>query len=161
MKIHMPHSFNKIWIHAVWSTKERQPLISRAAEIKIHNFLREELIELGFPVRIINGMPDHIHSLFLLNPQKSVAEVIKYVKGITSHSINDQNLISKKFSWQTGYAAYSVSESQLERVFQHIKIKSNITTRKHFCRNMMNFWHCKVCLIFKPALIAHCLNDGL
>ena len=158
----MPHSFNKIWIHAVWSTKERQPLIPRAAEIKIHNFLREELIELGFPVRIINGMPDHIHSLFLLNPQKSVAEVIKYVKGITSHSINDQNLISKKFSWQTGYAAYSVSESQLERVFQHIKIKSNITTRKHFCRNMMN-WHCTALLIISLPflLIDHGLNRGL
>jgi putative transposase len=143
MKIHMPHSFNKIRIHAVWSTKERQPLISRAAEIKIHNFLREELIELVCPVRIINGMPDHIHSLFLLNLQKSVAEVIKYVKGITSHSINDQNLISKKFSWQTGYAAYSVSESQLERVFQYIKNQKQHHNKKTFLQEYDELlaWH--------------------
>lgn len=46
----MPHSFNKIWIHAIWSTKERQPLISSATENKIHNFLCNELIELGCPV---------------------------------------------------------------------------------------------------------------
>src|SRR5258705_11193989 len=101
----MPHSFNKIWIHAIWSTKERQPLISVDKENKIHNLLREEFIELGCPVRIINGMPDHVHSLFLLNPQKSVADCIKYAKGSSSHSINEQNLIPKKFAWQTGYAA--------------------------------------------------------
>jgi len=132
MKIHMPHSFNKIWIHAIWSTKERQPLISSTAENKIHNFLREELIEIGCPVRIINGMPDHVHSLFLLKPKKAVAEIIKYVKGVSSHSINDQNLISKKFSWQTGYAAYSVSESQLERVFQYIVNQKQHHKKKTF-----------------------------
>jgi putative transposase len=139
----MPHSFIKIRIHAVWSTKERQPLISNITENKIHNFLREELIEIGCPVRIINGMPDHIHSLFLLNLQKSVAEVIKYVKGITSHSINDQNLISKKFSWQTGYAAYSVSESQLERVFQYINNQKQHHKKKTFLQEYDELlaWH--------------------
>ena len=128
----MPHSFNRIWIHAIWSTKERQPLISSEAENKIYDFLREELVELGCPVRIINGMPDHVHSLFLLNPQKSVSEIIKYVKGSSSHSINDQNIIPKKFSWQTGYAGYSVSESQLEKVFLYIKNQKQHHQKKTF-----------------------------
>jgi hypothetical protein len=66
-------------------------------------------------------MPDQVHSLFLLHPQKSVSDVIKYSNGSSSHSINEQDLISKKFAWQTGYAACSVSESQLEKVFQYIK----------------------------------------
>lgn len=69
----MPHSFNKIWIHAIWATKERQPLIEPHAEKKIHDILREELREAGCPVRIVNGMADHVHLLFLLNPQKSIA----------------------------------------------------------------------------------------
>ena len=115
----MPHSFNKIWIHAIWSTKERQPFISGSVENNIYNFLREEFIALGCPVRIINGMPDHVHSLFLLNPQKAM--ILKYVKGSSSHSVNSQNLITKKFSWQRGYAACSVSESQLERAFHYIR----------------------------------------
>jgi len=117
----MPHSFNRIWIHSVWATKERQLLISTSNKDKIYKFVREELVALGCPVQIVNGMPDHIHVLFLLNPQKSVAEVIKYAKGSSSHSINDQNLTQKKFSWQKGYAAYSVSESQVQRVFNYIK----------------------------------------
>ena len=71
--MNMPHSFNKIWIHAIWSTKERMPLILSTVENKIHQFIAEQLREQGCPVRIINGMPDHIHCLFLLSPQKSIA----------------------------------------------------------------------------------------
>ena len=117
----MPHSFNKIWIHAIWSTKKRMPLINLPIEQKVYQFISEQLREQGCPVRIINGMPDHIHCLFLLNPQKSIAEVVKQIKGSSSHFINQSNLISDKFAWQTGYAAYSVSESVVDKVFQYIK----------------------------------------
>lgn len=117
----MSHSFNKIWIHAIWATKNRQELIDFSIEKQVYDHIREELIEIGCPVRIINGMPDHIHVLFLLNPQKSITDVIKQIKGSSSHAINGQNLMLEKFSWQTGYAAYSVSESQLEIVYNYIK----------------------------------------
>lgn len=117
----MSHSFNKIWIHAIWATKERMPLIDSKSEIKIHDYMRKQFVEIDCPVRIINGMPDHIHCLFLLSSQKSIAEIIKQIKGSTSHFVNEKNLISEKFVWQTGYAAYSVSESQLEKVFQYVK----------------------------------------
>lgn len=117
----MPHSFNKIWIHAIWATKERTPLIHSSVEQKLFHFISEQLRELGCPVRIVNGMPDHIHCLFLLSRQKSIAEVIKQIKGSSSHFVNKDNLIPEKFSWQTGYAAYSVSESVVEKVFVYIK----------------------------------------
>tara|TARA_R110002020_G_scaffold209521_1_gene415507 strand:- start:1534 stop:1788 length:255 start_codon:yes stop_codon:yes gene_type:complete len=84
----MPHSYNNIWIHAIWATKERAPLINSSVESKIHSFLKEQFRELGCPIRIINGMPDHIHCLFLLNPQKSITDVIKQVKGSSSHFVN-------------------------------------------------------------------------
>ena len=116
----MPHSFNKIWIHAIWATKERLPLIHSAAESKIYPFFVDQLVAQGCQVKIINGMPDHIHCLFLLSPQKSIVDVIKQVKGSSSHFVNQSNLIHKKFAWQTGYAAYSVSESVIERVNQYI-----------------------------------------
>ncbi len=117
----MPHSFNKIWIHAIWSTKDRISLIHSSVENRIHRFVSEQLQEHGCPVRIINGMPEHIHCLFLLNPQKSIAEIIKQIKGSSSHFINQNNLIKDKFAWQTGYAAYSVSESVVDKVFEYIK----------------------------------------
>ncbi len=117
----MPHSFNKIWIHAIWATKERMPLIHQNIEQKVYQYISEQLREQGCPVRIINGMPDHVHCLFLLSPQKSIAEVIKQIKGSSSHYINQNNFIAEKFAWQTGYAAFSVSESIVEKVFEYIK----------------------------------------
>lgn len=77
-------------------------------------------------------MPDHLHCLFLLSPQKSIAEVIKQIKGSGSHFINQNNLIPEKFAWQTGYAAYSVSESAVDRVFQYIKNQKQHHQKKSF-----------------------------
>jgi putative transposase len=135
----MPHSYNKIWIHAIWSTKERLPLIHPMVESKIHQFIAEQLREQGCPVRIINGMPDHIHCLFLLSPQRSIAEVIKQIKGGSSHFINQNNLITEKFAWQTGYAAYSVSESVVDKVFQYIKNQKQHHTKKIFQQEYAEF----------------------
>lgn len=135
----MPHSFNKIWIHAIWSTKNRLPLIYSNVENKIYQFIAEQLREQGCPVRIINGMPDHIHCLFLLTPQKSIADVIKQIKGSSSHFINQSNMIPEKFAWQTGYAAYSVSESGVEKVFVYIKNQKTHHQKKTFQQEYEDF----------------------
>jgi len=65
-------------------------------------------------------MPDHIHCLFLQNPQKTIADILKQIKGASSHFINQQDLINDKFAWQTGYGAFSVSESGTGKVFEYI-----------------------------------------
>lgn len=116
----MSHSFYKIWLHVVFSTKDREPLISNEKEKIVYKYIAEQLKECGCPVRIINGMPDHVHLLFLQNPQKSVAETIKQIKGSSSHWINQERIIQNQFAWQTGYGVFSVSESQLDKVFQYI-----------------------------------------
>ncbi|MDG1278829.1 MAG: IS200/IS605 family transposase [Algoriphagus sp.] len=128
----MPHSFNKIWIHAIWATKDRLPLISQAKEKQVFQLISDQLCELGCRVRIVNGMPDHVHILFLQNPQKSITEIIKQIKGGSSHHINQNNLTKEKFAWQTGYAAFSVSESVVEKVFQYIKNQKEHHQQKTF-----------------------------
>lgn len=145
----MPHSFNKIWIHAVWSTKDWKPFIAANAEDEIHGLIRKQLMELGCFVRIINGMPDHVHCLFQLNPQKSVAEVIKQVKGSTSHSINQKEITSGKFAWQTGYGAFSVSESVVPKAHEYIANQKQHHTKKTFKQEYDEFL--KVCGL---------INDG-
>ncbi|WP_242667448.1 IS200/IS605 family transposase [Flavobacterium sp. AJR] len=101
--------------------QNRQELIDYSIEKNLYDCIREELIELGCPVRIINGMPDHVHFLFLQNPQKSISDIIKQIKGSSSHFINREELILEKFAWQNGFAAFSVSESQLDVVYNYIK----------------------------------------
>ena len=84
-------------------------------------------------------MPDHVHCLFLLNPQKSISEVIKQIKGSTSHFINEQNLTKEKFAWQTGYAAYSVSESVTKKVFEYIRSQKQHHSKKTFQQEFDEF----------------------
>ena len=117
----MSQSFTKLWIHAIWTTKNRQELIDFSIEKKLYDFIWQELTELGCPVRIINGMRDHVHVLFLQNPQKTISDIVKQIKGSSSHFINREELILEKFAWQTGYAAFSVSESQLDAAYNYIK----------------------------------------
>lgn len=135
----MSHSYNRIWLHVVFSTKERQALLSAAIEEQVHHYMRSQLIELGCPVRIINGMPDHIHLLFLQNPKLSVSDIVKQVKGSSSHWINSQDLIPEKFAWQTGYAAYSVSDSLLDRVFQYIRGQKEHHSKRTFMQEYDEF----------------------
>lgn len=128
----MSHSHSRIWIHAIWSTKDRLPLIQPTAEQLIYKFLEEEFHEMGCTVKAINGMADHIHVLFLLNPQKSVADVIKQVKGSSSHRINQENLIPEKFSWQTGYASFTVGGTLVKKVSHYIETQKEHHAQKSF-----------------------------
>ncbi len=117
----MAHSYVKIWVHAILGTKYRKPLIAPAIKKQVHQIIVEEVKGLGCPLLAINGMPDHVHLLFLMNAQKSIADTMKQIKGGSSHLINQQDLGADKFAWQVGYGAFSVSESGIMKVKQYIK----------------------------------------
>jgi len=117
----MSHSNAKIWIHAIWSTKHRVPIITQVVEALLYPFLENQFNELGCKSIVINGTADHIHCLFLLNQNKNLSDVIKQVKGSSSHYLNQQDVVIEKFAWQTGYGAFSVSESAQQKVYQYIK----------------------------------------
>jgi putative transposase len=96
----MSHSLNKIWVHVVIRTKNRAEIIKGELEENLYRFLNKQLIELGCFVKAINGVPDHIHLLFLLSPKRSVSEVMKQIKGSSSHWINSEKLTKEKFEWK-------------------------------------------------------------
>jgi REP element-mobilizing transposase RayT len=117
----MSHSFYNVWIHAVFATKDRQELITPDLEEELYPFLYAEFKELGCKLKIVNGLSDHIHCLFMLDAQKSYSTVIKQIKGASSHYINHQNLVIEKFAWQKGYAIFSVSNSDVDNIYDYIK----------------------------------------
>jgi putative transposase len=110
----------KLWVHAVLISKNLRQLITPALAPRLNNFIHEKLLELGCPSRIINGMPEHIHLLFLQNPARSMAEVVKKIKSTSSFFVNESHLCPQKFYWQPGYAAFAVSESQVQKVYEYI-----------------------------------------
>jgi REP element-mobilizing transposase RayT len=117
----MSHSLIKIWIHGVFGTKERMPLINEKYEKELHKHIEAHLEkDFGCKVKALDGTSDHIHILFLLNQNHSIQEIFKNIKGESSHWINQNNFVNNKFSWQTGYGAFSVSHSKINEVEKYI-----------------------------------------
>ncbi len=69
----------------------------------------------------INGMPDHVHLLVKLSQKKSIADVLRELKADSSGWVHQEFPALKSFGWQLGYAAFTVSESQIGRVRQYIR----------------------------------------
>ncbi|MDD5363582.1 MAG: IS200/IS605 family transposase [Ignavibacteria bacterium] len=118
----MSHSNVKIWIHLLFSTKDRQPLIDSNIEERLYNHIERKLItEYDCVVESINGYNDHIHILLSLSEKHSLENVVKNIKGESSHWINQNNLLKKKFCWQSGYCAFSISINKVGIVKKYIE----------------------------------------
>lgn len=117
----MSHSKIKIWVHAIIGVKYREAVISPEIEEAVHGFIRQEFSKCNCFLDSLNGTADHIHAQFLLNPDLTIRQVMKQVKGASSHSINQSKLLKHKFAWQVGFGAFSTSESQVARLRGYIR----------------------------------------
>lgn len=117
----MSNSLHKIWVHVVWAIKNRPPYINPEIEALIHDFIVRRLRQEGCFVKTIGGMPDHVHCLFLQTSKKPIAYVIQQVKGSCSRFINVNKLTIIPFSWQKGYAVFSVSRFHIDTVYRYIQ----------------------------------------
>jgi REP element-mobilizing transposase RayT len=111
----------KIWIHLVWATKDRQPLIQHAWKVDLHTHIRENATEKGIHLDFINGYSEHIHALISMNADQTIAKIVQLLKGESSHWVNEQQLVKGHFAWQEEYFAVSVGESQIDKVREYIK----------------------------------------
>ena len=107
--------FIRIWVHLIWSTKNREKIIP--SEMK--NILIEHIK--GVWLDSINCVSDHIHLLISLNAEMPISKLVMLIKGESSHWINKNKLIRGKFQWQEEYIALSVSESIIPKVRDYIK----------------------------------------
>ncbi len=118
----MSHSLIKIWIHGIFGTKDHRPLIRKDFENQLHQHIKEQFEnEVDCKVRIINGIEDHVHVLFLMSANQTISNVFKITKGESSHWCNQMGFTSGNFGWQIGYGAFSVSESMVKEVEQYIR----------------------------------------
>ncbi len=126
----MPQSSVKLWVHIIFSTKNREPFLVPPYEYEIYHRMRENLYKLSCEVLALNGMEDHLHILLKLPATKSIAEIVRYVKGETSHWFNEQYIPTHALYWQDGYAALSVSESLLDKVKVYIDYQKEIHKKR-------------------------------
>jgi REP element-mobilizing transposase RayT len=117
----MSHSKNKVWIHGVFSTKYRNPLIIKDLKTVVYENLHLQLKKSGCFLEAIGGIENHVHLLFLLNRSKSLSQVFQQAKGASAFDFNHQNIFVEPFHWQKGNGAFSVSESKVSSVVQYIQ----------------------------------------
>ena len=126
------HSFISCWIHLVWSTKNRQKTLLSETRIKLSEFFKEYSESKGIYMKISYVNSDHVHILIDLPSHMSVEYDAKTLKGGSSHWINKERLTLNRFLWARGYGAFSVSESNIDKVARYIANQRSHHKKKTF-----------------------------
>ena len=113
-------SWVRVWIHIVFSTKNREPLLNKDIRKKVFKHIKKNAEEKGIWLDSVNGHTDHAHCLVSLGKEQSISKVAQLIKGESSFWINKNNLCKEKFTWQDDYWAVSVCESNLKNVRAYI-----------------------------------------
>jgi putative transposase len=117
----MSQSLAKMWSHLIFSTKDRYPFLAKP-EIReqAHSYIAGILRKHDCPTLLVGGVADHVHSLFALSKNHSIAQIVYEVKRGSSKWIKTQGSEFGNFHWQNGYGAFSISQSHVEVVRVYI-----------------------------------------
>jgi putative transposase len=124
--------FIKVMIHYIWSTKNRQPIISQELKPLLLSHIKENSIKKGIFIDCLNCVKDHIHLLVSLGSDQTIAKTAMLIKGESSFWVNKEKLTKQKFEWQEEYIALSVSESAVNKVRQYIFMQEEHHNKKTF-----------------------------
>ena len=116
----MGQSLSQIYVHLTFGTKNRYPFIKKEVESELHAYIAGALKNYDSPALIINSMPDHIHILFRLSKNYTIARIAEEIKKQSSKWMKTILHGDKNFRWQNGYGAFSVSSSNVEVVKKYI-----------------------------------------
>ncbi len=117
----MPQSLSSLLTHVVFSTKNREPLLSGPAADEIHPYLSGVLNNMHCPSIQTGGVSDHVHLFFRISRTASISEVVETVKVSSSKWIKTKGPKFAEFHWQSGYGAFSVSQSDADAVVTYIR----------------------------------------
>jgi len=125
--------FVKVYIHFVWSTKNRVPFLdSKELRRKVWVHIRENAVTKGIFIDHINGYSDHCHCLVSMGIDQNIQKLMQLIKGESSFWINKHKLTRAKFEWQDEYFAISVSESRIDMVRTYIRNQEEHHLKKTF-----------------------------
>jgi REP element-mobilizing transposase RayT len=128
----MPHSYSNLLTHIVYSTKNRKPLIDSALESRLFPYFGGILRQLGGKLYVVNGAEEHVHILAELPASIAVAEAIGKIKGSSTYWIHQSFPDRSEFAWQRGYAAFSVSKSNVSAVARYIEQQKEHHRKRSF-----------------------------
>lgn len=128
----MPQSLAKNLIHLVYSTKNREHMLTDAVREELHRYSAGILKEWESPAILINSVEDHIHILYSQSKNHSLAKIVEEVKKGSSRWIKTKGNSFAGFYWQNGYGAFSVSQSNAAQVTEYIRTQREHHQNKSF-----------------------------
>ena len=117
----MPQSLSVVYLHLVFSTKDRRPFLrDQTLRGETHAWLGSASGELGCPSILVGGVEDHVHILARHGRNISQADWVKEIKRTSSVWIKERDPVAKDFAWQAGYGIFSVSASNLDAARDYV-----------------------------------------
>lgn len=117
----MANTYTQIHIQAVFAVQDRQSLIKNEWKDELYKYITGIIQNHDHKVLQINGMSDHIHILIGMRPSQSLSDLMQLLKQDSSKWINNKGFVNGKFSWQSGFGAFSYSKSDVPKVINYIK----------------------------------------
>jgi len=128
----MGQSLVKIYIHIIFSTKNRVPMIHPPVEAELHSYIGGICNKLECQVIKVGGYTDHIHLLCMLSKKITLIKLLEEIKSHSSKWIKSKGEGYKNFYWQDGYGAFSVNPSEVETVTAYISNQHQHHSKKTF-----------------------------
>jgi REP element-mobilizing transposase RayT len=135
----MSHSYQCCLVHVVFSTAERRPLIEKEMADRLHAYIGGIARKNGIVALAVGGVADHVHVLLSLPRTMSVAKAVQLVKAGSSKWLNETFPPLKRFAWQEGYGAFSVSVSHRERTIAYIQGQAEHHKKTSFAEEFKRF----------------------
>ena len=135
----MATTFTKILIHFIFSTKNREPLITPELENPLFAYMVGIATNHGCYTVALNGTADHVHMLVSLGKMVTISKLMEEVKGDSSRWVNMEYRQAQPFRWQDGYAAFSIGESGLTAATQYITGQKSHHQQKSFQEELLTF----------------------
>jgi REP element-mobilizing transposase RayT len=132
-------SYVRVWIHAVWGTKNREHFLTREVRKTVIEHIRMNAKEKQIYIDRLNGHTDHLHCLFGLNADMTISKTLQLIKGESAYWINKEKITPLKFEWANEYYAVSVSEADLDRVRTYIDNQEEHHKKATFTEEVAEF----------------------
>ena len=132
-------SYIKVYVHFVWSTKNREPFLSKNIRYDVFKHIRENAENKNIHIDFINGYTDHVHCLVSLNDDLSIGKIAQLLKGESSHWINKNKLTKTKFAWQDEYFAIAVCDDKIQIVRDYIANQEKHHSKTTFAKEHEQF----------------------
>jgi putative transposase len=116
----MRDPFTRLYVHLVWATWDRLPLITPRIQPAVYRCIQAEATRLGCRVGAIGGIEDHVHVLVRYPPALAVSELVKQMKGVSSRLVQQEVGLGEFFKWQGSYGAFSISERDVAMVRRYV-----------------------------------------